>query len=484
MVDPLVPAVFVVYIVLVLLLGLYSGKGLSRFSDFSVMKRSAVAPLIVATMAGTILGAGATLGTSGSGNTSGLTAIFILAIPWGFTLLVTAYLGNPLWDIGNDANAQSLGDAAGYFYGKPTQLTVGLLGLVMTIPALGAQLVAAGTVFGTVLPISFNTAVLASGAILITYSAVAGIRGVIITDWLQFVVLMLIIPATALILLYTVGIESAIQAAEPSQLSIMGEMSLLNFVAFVLLIFGSETLAPYYIGRLFAGDKRPGRRGYLAAFSSTTYMISAVAIGFIGIAVLPSVTGESIVPRILVDYLPAWLGALGAAALFAVLMSSTDSVLNADAVIAVRDFYNVFSEPDDQTQLMLGRVVTVVIGVLATIAAVAVQGIIDLLILGYFYWAPTVLFIVSIMLITKRRNFTPYTPPVAMLGTAVFVTAWFLADQPYGLNPFLPGLAVNIVLTLGYHYLSKTFRFIPSGEETIGLSGSSEPAEGMGHLAD
>lgn len=484
MVDPIIPVIFVAYILLVLGVGLYSGKGLRKFSDFSVMKRSAIGPLIVATMSGTIIGAGATLGTSGTGNTSGLTAILVLAIPWGLTLAATTYLGNPLWDIGEKANAQSLGDAAGYFYGKPTQLTVGLLGLVMTVPALGAQLVAAGTVFEAVLPITFNTAVIASGAVLILYSAVAGIRGVIITDWLQFSVLMLIIPGTALFLLFTVGIDTAIQAAEPAQLNPLGDRSILNFIAFVLLIFGSETLAPYYIGRLYAGDERPGRRGYLAAFTSTTYMISAVAIGFIGIAVLPSVTGQSIIPQMLVQYLPPWIGALGAAALFAVLMSSSDSVLNADSVIVVRDFYNVFGEPDDQAQLRIGRYVTAIIGVLAVVSALAIPGVIDLLIVGYFYWAPTVLFIVSIMLITKSRTFTPYTPPVAMLGTAVFVTAWFVAGQPYGLNPFLPGLGVNIALAFGYHYLSKTVPFIPSGEDTIGEAGTTTPAKGMGHLAD
>lgn len=473
MVDVIIPAVFVLYIIGVLALGTYSGKGLKTFDQFSVMGRGAIGPLIVATLAGTIIGAGATLGTSGSANSQGITAIITLAIPWGLTLAVTSYLGNPLWEIGKDADAHTLGDAAGHYYGKPTQLTIGLLGVIMVVPALGAQVAAAGSVFSAVLPFTYNQAVIIGGAILIVYSTIAGMRGVVMTDWLQFVTLMLIIPGTALFLLFTVGIDSVAQSADPSAFDWTGGRTLFNLVSFAALIFASETLAPYYVGRLFAGNDRPGKRGYVAALTSTTYMISAIGLGMMGLVVLPEVTGESIIPQMLVESLPGIVGAVGAAALFAVLMSSSDSALNAVAVILVRDFYKLFAEPDDRTQLQLGRIATAVIGVLAVVAAIAVPSVLDLLVLGYYYWAPTVLIVVSLMLLTKRANFTPYTPPVAMLGTAAFVTIWYAVGQPYGIEPFLPAVGVNVVLLVGYHYLSKTVALVPSGEETVVAAGQT-----------
>lgn len=469
MVDPIISVVFVLYLISVVGLGLYAGKGLDEFGDFSVMGRSAVAPLIIATLSGTFIGAGATLSTSGTASTRGITAIITLAIPWGVALAITSYLGDSLWEIGNEIDAHTLGDAAGYFYGKPTQLMIGLLGIIMITPVLAAQLAAVGNLFSTLLPLTYTSAVIIGGAVVIIYSAVAGMRGVIITDWFQFVVLMLVIPGLAVYLTFTVGMDTVTQSVSSSTFNWLGGRSLFNLLSFIALICTAEILTPYYIGRLFSSDSSPSRRGYVAAFSTTTYMICAIGLGLLGLVILPEAAGENIIPRMLVEVLPGPIGAVGIAALFAVIMSASDSILNAAAVVIVRDFYRLFADPSDSDQLRITRIVTVVIGVLAVGGALLLPSVLGLLELGYYYWAPTVLVVVVPMILTKRQNFMPYAPPVAMFGTALFITAWFVSGTPYGLNPLFPAFIVNTVLLASTHYLSKFANLGSVSEDEIGI---------------
>lgn len=451
----IVPVVFVIYVLVTVFIGTFSGKGLDNFDEFAVMNRKATAPLIIATLSGTIIGAGATLGTSGMANSSGLVAIFALAIPWGLTLLITGYLGNPLWELGKKIGANTLGDVTGHFYGKPSQVTIGLLGLLMTLPALGAQLVAAGKIFSSIMPISYTAGVLIAGATIILYCTIAGMRGVIITDWIQFVTLMLVIPATALYLTYTVGMQNVVTALEPKYFSWHSDWSISTLISLAVLMCLSEIICPWHAGRLLAGDKPPSKRAMFASITSVTYMICAVMIGLIGVKVLPEVTGESIIPQMLVKYLPAPIAAAGAAALFAVLMSSSNSILNAESVILVCDIWGVFKKLDNKKQLFLGRIFTIVFGGIAIIFALAIPGIIDLLILGYYFWAPCIIFCIGAMLLTKKRNFSPYAPPVAMIGTAIFIIVWHLLGNPYGWEPLFPSLIVNLILLLVTHYITK-----------------------------
>lgn len=467
MVDPLITGVFVLYLVAVVSLGLYSGKGLDKFEDFSVMGRSAVAPLIIATLSGTFIGAGATLSTSGTASTVGITAIITLAIPWGIALALTSYFGDYLWEIGVEIDAHTLGDAAGHFYNKSTQFMIGILGMIMLTPVLAAQLAAVGNLFSTLLPLTYTSAVILGGVVVVLYSAIAGMRGVIITDWLQFVILMLVIPGLALYLTFTVGMDTVVQSVDSSTFDWSGGRTPFNLLSFIALIGLAEILTPYYVGRLFSSDSPPSKRGYVAAFSTTAYMICAVGLGLIGLTILPGAAGENIIPQMLIQVLPGPIGAIGIAALFAVIMSASDSILNAAAVIIVRDLYSLFGNPDDIDQLRMTRITTVVIGALAIGGAILLPSVLGLLELGYYYWAPTVLVVTIPMVVTQRRNFTPYAPPIAMLGTALFITVWFATGTPYGLNPLFPAFVVNGLLLVGVHFASKATGLGDSSEKKV-----------------
>lgn len=418
---------------------------------------------MIATLSGSIIGGGATLGTSGVANTTGLAAIFLYAIPWSLTLVITGYLGNPLWEIGKKTNAQTLGDAAGQIYNDSTQFSVGVLSILITMPSVAAQLVAAGTVIGPILDIPYDLAVIIAGIVIVIYATISGIRGVIMTDWLQFTVLMIVIPGLSLYLIYTVGFGDVVSTVDPEMFDLSGGRTPTNLIGFMILITVSSAISPSYVARLFASNEKPGKRGYIAAGTTFTYMICSIMIGFIGTTILTNVTGESIIPQMLIQYLPPWIGGVGVAALLAVLMSSSDSLLNASAVVAVRDFYNLFATVESRTELILGRAITLIIGAISILFAIAIPGVVDLLVLGYNYWAPAVMILMGVMLLTKKQNVTPYTPPVAILGTAVFVTIWYALGNPTSLDVFFPAVSVNLLLIGGYHFLSKNINFIPSG---------------------
>src|SRR5699024_7788670 len=81
------------------------------------------------------------------------------------------------------------------------------------------------------------------------------------------------------------------------------------------------------------------------------------------------------------------------AALLAVVMSTASSYLNSTAVVLVKDIYQPFIRPglSSRHRLWLERVITVAVGVLATLFAVSVPSIVDALLYSYSLWAPTVI---------------------------------------------------------------------------------------------
>jgi len=79
------------------------------------------------------------------------------------------------------------------------------------------------------------------------------------------------------------------------------------------------------------------------------------------------------------------VGAIFVAAILAAVMSTADSLLSAATSHVVKDLYQSFIEPEaeDKKLLNLSIGTTVAIGVLALVAALTIQGIVELLIYSY-----------------------------------------------------------------------------------------------------
>jgi len=121
--------------------------------------------------------------------------------------------------------------------------------------------------------------------------------------------------------------------------------------------------------------------------------------------------------------MPAAGYALLLVVLISIIMSSLDSLLNAGAVAFTQDIVKPHMNLQDKAALSVGRAATIVIALTAAAGAVAVDSIINGLLVCYAIWAPAILPALIIGLWIKRPQ--PLAGILSMsAGSFVAVTLW------------------------------------------------------------
>ena len=115
------------------------------------------------------------------------------------TYLVRAMIFAPKMAYFQDAI--TMGDLMGELYGKLAGMITGMLSLCYALAVVGLQLTAMAIIFDSLLGINPSWGMLVTSLILAAYSAYGGIKAVVATDLLQFLVLIIIFPLIAFLIL-------------------------------------------------------------------------------------------------------------------------------------------------------------------------------------------------------------------------------------------------------------------------------------------
>ncbi|HKK76009.1 MAG TPA: sodium:solute symporter family protein [Saprospiraceae bacterium] len=309
------------------------------------------------------------------------------------------------------------------------------LGLIFNVVVMGAVSLAAVKFGEVMLGIPGWITLLIAGSITLVYSALGGLKAVIITDFVQFVIAMIgsIWACIYLINLPEVGGLSNLLANDlvSSRIRLLPDMSNPDIWIPVLIVpLAVQWWASYYPG------SEPGGGGYIAQrmFSAknerhaigATFLYNAahyalrpwpwILIALASLVVFPELDdlqtafpalsadklGHDVAYPAMLTLLPKGLLGLVAASLIAAFMSTMSTQLNLGASYLVNDFYQRFIRPDASQKHLVwaGRLFTVVstilglgLGLLLTSAGQAFQLLLLLgagtgliYILRWFWW--------------------------------------------------------------------------------------------------
>jgi len=207
-------AIIIFYLSVVLLVGLWSGKGMKSLQEFSVSHRSYTSIVIFATLSASFIGGGFSIGNAEKVFRLGIVNIAAL---WGFSLkeiLVARFIAPRT---GNFPNVISTGDIMEQGYGKVARVVTGFFSVFLCAGIVGAQVGAMGLIFNVFLGIEPIWGILIGCGIVIAYSTVGGMRAVVLTDIIQFCVLAIGLPAALIFGIVKSGGFSAIRAATPQE---------------------------------------------------------------------------------------------------------------------------------------------------------------------------------------------------------------------------------------------------------------------------
>jgi len=434
------------YLLAILLVGLWSGKGMKTLADFSVSHRSYGSMVIFATLSASFIGGGFSIGNAEKVFRFGIANVVAL---WGFSLkeiLVAKFIAPRT---GHFPGVISVGDLMDRGYGKTGRIVSGFFSVFLCAGIVGAQVGAMGIIFNVFLDIAPIWGILIGCGIVITYSTVGGMRAVVLTDVIQFCLLAIGVPAVLIFGLVKLGGISAIKAAAPAgHFAIPAEgMGIGAFLSLFLTFLLGETLVPPYVQRLFiARDAGHTARGtMLSGIFSIPFFAMTGAIGLVALALDPQLDPNQAMPYVVRTVLPVGVRSVVIAGVISIVMSSADSFLNGAATCCINDVVKPLRRvPLSQRQeLLSAKLINGLVGILAIIFAIKIPSILDILIYAYNFWAPIIVVPLAAVLLGVRVTRAGFLAGTAA-GAAGALIWNLLLKAPAGVE----GLAIGVFSNL------------------------------------
>ena len=292
------------------------------------------------------------------------------------------------------------------YSGKPAAFLRGFravyLGLVFNIVGIATATMAAVKIAGVMLGSPPTTTVLTAGIVAVTCSMLGGLTGVILTDFLLFLVSMGGTIAAAVVLLNRpeIGGLAGLLSHESVQqrLAFMPELSNVDLVVTLLVIPlavqwwsvwypGAEPGGGGYVAqRMLAAKNEANATGAALLFNVAHYALRPwpwLIVALITIVLYPDLAAlreafpevadnvmrhDAAYPAAL-TLLPSGLRGLLLAALLAAYMSTVSTLLNLGSSYLVNDCYRRFARPDatENEYVRAGRVITLLLMLLASL---------------------------------------------------------------------------------------------------------------------
>ena len=341
--------------------------------------------------------------------------------------------------------------------------------LSMVMAYVAAQLTASGKAFDSFLGTGYTAGVWIGLAIVLFYTTVGGFKAVAYSDFLQGVLML-----GCLLTLPVVGIAAAggwspmiesLRAQDPALLQPMGAYGL--SVAGVLSAAGSVAIGLAFLGspqlltRFMAArdQKQIVEGGYWAVLCVIGFDVGAVFGGMAGRTLYPSLLDpETILPEMSASLFPAFFTGVFLVVVLAAIMSTVDSLLILASSVVVRDVVQkaLGSQASERTLSMMGKGVTVVIGLAGLVVALLeVRVIFDFVL---FAWSGIACAFTPVVLCSLFWKRTTRAGAVAgMIGGFLATVIWvrsFKADF-YDLYEMIPGFLAGLVLCVVVSLITK-----------------------------
>ncbi|MEM1369619.1 MAG: sodium:solute symporter family protein [Cyanobacteria bacterium P01_H01_bin.15] len=436
------------YLVLVFSIGIFVGRRTASFEDFAVAGRQYGPLVIFTTLSASFIGGGFSIGNAEKVFLFGIANIFGL---WGFSLkefLVAKYLAP---QIGNFEGAVSIGDIMAPNFGKIGRIISGIMALALCSGIVGAQVGAIGVIFNVFFGFSPTVGILLGCGIVILYTSVGGMRAVVLTDIVQFVVLAIGIPLVLIYgIIYIGGVDALIASVPRERFAIPGpSFTWLSLLSLFLAFFFGEALVPPYVQRLLIGKnaKAASQGTLLSSIFSIPFFVITGLIGLVALAIDPDMPARLAMPEVIITVMPPVLQGLVIAGIISVVMSSADSFLNSAAVALVNDIAQpiVGWQLTKRTKLNFARATTISIGVASVIFALSIESVLDILIFAYTYWAPVMLVPLWATIIGIQRNRATFL--VSAIAGITSTIIWNLSvAQSLKIEGFVFGVLINLIV--------------------------------------
>jgi SSS family solute:Na+ symporter len=410
------------YSILLTVAGLWVGRLVRGSGDFFVAGRGLTTPLLFSTMLAANIGAGTTVGAAGLAFQQGVSAWWWNGSAAIGSLVLAFWIGPRIWRLASEQGFYTAGDYLEYRYSPAVRGITASLIWVGTLAILAAQLLAGAAVLNVVAGLSKTSGVLIGAVAMMVYFIAGGLLSSAWVNLLQLIVLVGGLLVAMPMLYFEVGGAPAFNAMptpHPEYWNILYSTgSGMSGWAMVAMLTPAFIVSPGLLQKTY-GAKSEGvvRRGIgLQAGAQMLFAFIPVFFGLAARAADIQVDNPNMVlPAVLANELPVFLGALALAAVFSAEVSTCDAILFMLSTSLSKDLYKRFLNPaaDDRRLLLVARLAAVAGGLGGVFIAIQLETIIQAL--SIFYSLLGVAFFVPVIggLYVRRAG-----PPEALASMA------------------------------------------------------------------
>ena len=448
-------ALLVVYSIGVVGLGIWTARYVRTSSAFFVAGRSLGPGLILASMLAANIGAGTTVGATGIAYREGLSGWWYVGSA-GLGSLIFAFTVAPrMWRLAKERDFYTTGDFLEYRYGPAVRGVATALVALGSLSLLAGQLIAGATIINVITGAPLWMGSLIGGAIMTIYFTAGGLLGTAWVNTLQLAVMMGGFLAALPFALGAVGGIGALTSGNvpPAFGDFFHSSGPQSGWTWLFLLAPAFIISPGLVQKAYGGaSDRAVRTGVaMNAVILLAFAFVPVAFGMIGRVAIPGIASDNaVLPTVLTQLLPAWLGALALAAVFSTEVDTSDAILFMISTSASQDLYKRFINPaaTDAQLLRVARATAVVGGACGVALSIVLQTVIGALVIFYQLLVVTLFVPMVGGLYTRRAKSREALAAIAAGVTTLFVVNFFVYPMYRWANPTVAALGAAAAVFL------------------------------------
>jgi solute:Na+ symporter, SSS family len=391
-------AIILGYLLVMLGVGLWFQRKAKNLTDYALAGKSLGYVVMIGTLVGACIGAASTMGKAGKSYESGI--IFLIAGAGYVTgLILFGFFSKRLREIG----IWTVPDALRKRYGPGMDLATGAAMFLTVIAIFGGQIIGIGLIFtavGKSFGLTYTTAILLSGVILIFYTMVGGLFAVVYSDLIQSAIMLLSIGLILPIVVLTRSSElgQTWTLLQPHAGNLLGGMSPFYLVSILIIDATFCMIDPGLWQRANAAKSTSVIRTsmFVTAGVYVYWSVVCVLLGVLGSGLIPNIVAkygstDAIIPVLVVSYLPPVIKGLCLTGLMAVMMSTASVCLLISGTTVANDLVKPFRpEMKDKGLLLTAKLTILIVGALGIVFALFMKSLFDILLLAFAVYVSAV----------------------------------------------------------------------------------------------
>lgn len=471
-------AIFAIYMVVMLGVGLFFLRKNKNSEDYYVGGRGMGPAHVGLSVVATDVGGGFSIGLGGLGFTMGISGSWML-----FTGLLGAWLAAVVLipavsDIAKRKKLLTFPQLFKHFYNGKVALVAGIISAIGYIGFTSSQILAgAKLASATFIDLNQQTALIIMGVIAIVYTVMGGIKAVIYTDTIQWIILMggLIFIGIPMSYQAVGGYDAIAETVAPEMLS-------LTNVSWSTLLNWAVTIIPiWFVGmtlyqRIYAcKDEKVAKKAWFIAglFEWPVMAFMGVLLGLfarvaadqgmfasLGFTDPAGMDAEIGLPLLLRSILPVGLMGLMMSAYFSAIMSTADSCLMAASGNLQTDVLGKYfhTGKSEHSILRTSQWLTLIVGILSLILAGFMQNVLSLMLYSYAFMVSGLFVPVLGAILLKRPS--SLAAFLAMIGGGGLTLTLILLnlELPFGLDANIFGISLASIVFISVNYIRTQVR--------------------------